>query len=115
MYRSFVKVYSNIAHTFNDILKWTPTSTDTPERMSKAVPSETFSAACVITDPRSVQTAQNEWVTVGCWPPNLTKEQRNDSSSERKCYAAVWAVLPLRPYVTGAHFKVRTDKNALKG
>ena len=40
-----------------------------------------------------------EWATVGYFSKTLTKEQRNYSASERECYAVVWGVLTLRPYL----------------
>ena len=57
---------------------------------------------------------EKKWATVGYFSKTLTKEQRNYSATERECYAVIWAVLALRPYLEGAHFKVRTDHNALK-
>ena len=54
------------------------------------------------------------WATVGFFSKTLTPEQRNYSATERECYAVVWSVLTLRPYLEGAHFLVRTDHNALK-
>ena len=50
-----------------------------------------------------------EWATVGYFSKTLSKEQRNYSATERECYAVVWAVLTLRPYLEGSHFIVRTD------
>ena len=55
-----------------------------------------------------------EWATVGYYSKTLTKEQRNYSATERECYAVVWGVLTLRPYLEGTEFMVRTDHNALK-
>ena len=55
-----------------------------------------------------------EWATVGYFSKTLSKEQRNYSATERECYAVVWAVLTLRPYLEGSHFIVRTDHNALR-
>ena len=56
----------------------------------------------------------NEWATVGYYSKTLSKEQRNYSASERECYAVVWGVLTLRPYLEGGHFIVRTDHQALR-
>ena len=55
-----------------------------------------------------------DWATVGYFSKTLSKEQRNYSASERECYAVVWAVLSLRPYLEGSHFIVRTDHSALR-
>ena len=60
------------------------------------------------------QEEEKKWATVGYFSKTLTKEQRNYSATERECYAVIWAVLTLRPYLEGSHFKVRTDHNALK-
>ena len=56
----------------------------------------------------------NDWATVGYYSKTLSKEQRNYSASERECYAVIWGVLSLRPYLEGGHFLVRTDHQALK-
>jgi len=55
-----------------------------------------------------------EWATLGYWSKTLSKEQRNYSATERECYAVVWGILTLRPYLEGARFSVRTDHNALR-
>ena len=55
-----------------------------------------------------------EWATVGFFSKTLSKEQRNYSATERECYAVVWSVLSLRPYIEGTHVKVRTDHVALR-
>lgn len=56
----------------------------------------------------------NDWVIMGYWSTNLTKEQPNYSASERECYSVVCALLSLRPYVEGTHYTVRTEHYALK-
>ena len=56
----------------------------------------------------------NDWATVGYFSKTLTKEQRNYSPTERECFAVIWAVITLRPYLEGSHFKVRTDHSALR-
>ena len=57
---------------------------------------------------------EKKWATVGFYSKTLTKEQRNYSATERECYAVIWAVITLRPYLEGTEFKVRSDHNALK-
>ncbi len=44
----------------------------------------------------------------------LTAAEKKYDVTERKCLAVVWAVTPLRPFVEGIHFVVRTDHAALR-
>ena len=56
----------------------------------------------------------NDWRPVGYWSYYLNDSERNYSTTERKCFAVVWAVRTLRPYVEGTRFTVRTDHDALR-
>ena len=56
----------------------------------------------------------NHWRPVGYWSHSLKDSERNYSATQRECFAVVWAVRTLRPYVEGARFTVRTDHEALR-
>ena len=56
----------------------------------------------------------NDWRPVGYWSYSLKDNERNYSATERECFAVVWAVRTLRPYVEGTRFTVRTDHDALR-
>ena len=56
----------------------------------------------------------NDWRSVGYWSYSLNDSERNYSATERECFAVVWAVRTLRPYVEGTRFTVRTDHDALR-
>ena len=56
----------------------------------------------------------NDWRPVGYWSYSLNDSERNYSTTERECFAVVWAVRTLRPYVEGTRFTVRTDHDALR-
>ena len=51
---------------------------------------------------------------IGYWSRTLTKPEKNYDATHRECLAIVWAVLVLRPYLEGTHFKVRTDHHSLR-
>ena len=55
-----------------------------------------------------------EWSPVGYWSYSLNDAERNYSATERECYAVVWAITSLRPYIEGTRFTVRTDHDALR-
>ena len=54
------------------------------------------------------------WKPVGYWSYTLTDTERDYSPTERECYAVVWAVTTLRPYLEGVRFTVRTDHDCLR-
>ena len=56
----------------------------------------------------------NDWRPVGYWSYLLKDSERNYSATDRECFAVVWAVRTLRPYVEGTKFTVRTDHDALR-
>ncbi|CDF39628.1 Ribonuclease H (fragment) [Chondrus crispus] len=56
----------------------------------------------------------NDWPPVGYWSYSLSDSERNYSATERECFAVVWAVRTLRPYIEGTKFTVRTDHDALR-
>ena len=56
----------------------------------------------------------NDWRPVGYWSYSLSDSERNYSATEGECFAVVWAVRTLRPYVEGTTFTVRTDHDALR-
>ena len=55
-----------------------------------------------------------EWVPIGFYSKTLNETEQRYSATERECYAVVWSVLYLRPYIEGTHFKIRTDHEALR-
>ena len=56
----------------------------------------------------------NDWRPVGYWSYLLNDSERNYSATKRKCFAVVWTVCKLRPYVEGTKFTVRPDHAALR-
>ncbi|CDF36412.1 unnamed protein product [Chondrus crispus] len=56
----------------------------------------------------------NDWRPVGYWSYSLSDSERNYSATESECFAVVWAVRTLRPYVEGTKLTVRTDHDALR-
>ena len=54
-----------------------------------------------------------DWKPIGFYSKTLNETERR-YSTELECYAVVWSVLYVRPYIEGTHFKVRTDHEALK-
>ena len=44
----------------------------------------------------------------------MNETEQRYSATERECFAVVWSVLYLRPYIEGTHFKIRTDHEALR-
>ena len=55
-----------------------------------------------------------DWNPIGFYSKTLNETEQRYSTTELECYAVVWSVLYLRPYIEGTHFKVRTDYEALK-
>ena len=55
-----------------------------------------------------------EWLPVGFFSKTLNETEQRYSATERECFAVVWSVLYLRPYIEGTHFKIRTDHEALR-
>lgn len=56
----------------------------------------------------------DQWSPVGYWSYSLNSAERNYSATERECFAVVWAITSLRPYIEGTRFTVRTDHDALR-
>ena len=57
---------------------------------------------------------EDVWHPVGYWSKLLNETERRYSPTERECYAIVWAMRTLRPYLEGVRLKVRTDHAALR-
>ena len=55
-----------------------------------------------------------EWLPVGFFSKTLNETEQRYSATERECFAVLWSVLYLRPYIEGSHFKIRTDHEALR-
>ena len=54
------------------------------------------------------------WHPVGYWSKLLNETERRYYPTERECYAIVWAMRTLRPYLEGVRFKLRTEHAALR-
>ena len=144
VYRRFVKSFAKIAAPLSDMLKkdsltdWNQTIEPTedqqeafdtlknhliePPILALPKPGRPYMIDCDASDygigavllQQQDETKPTEWATVGYYSKTLSKEQRNYSATEKECYAVIWAVLTLRPYLEGSHFIVRTDHNALR-
>ena len=55
-----------------------------------------------------------DWRPVGYWSYSLNDSDTHYNATERECFAVVWAVRTLRPYIEGTKFTVRTDHDALR-
>ena len=55
-----------------------------------------------------------DWRPVGYCSYSLIDSERNYSATERECFAVVWAVRTLQPYIEGTKFTIRTDHDALR-
>ena len=56
----------------------------------------------------------NYWRPVGYWSYSLKDRERNYSTTDHECFAVVWDVRILRPYVEGTKFTVRMGHDALR-
>ena len=63
---------------------------------------------------RQQQDGPGIWHPVSYWSYALNESERNYSVTEVECYAVVWAITSLRPYIEGTHFTVRTDHDVLQ-
>ena len=48
------------------------------------------------------------------WSRDLTKHERDYTTTETECLAIFWAILLLRPYLEGQRFTIRTDHDSLR-
>ena len=71
-----------------------------------------YQLGCTLLQPSNDN--ENVLMPVGYWSYALNEAERNYSATERECYAVVWAVTSLRPYLEGTRFTVRTDHDALR-
>jgi RNase H-like domain found in reverse transcriptase len=51
---------------------------------------------------------------IGYWSRGLTGAEKSYSTTEQECFAIVWAVLHLRPYLEGKRFVIRTDHDSIQ-
>ena len=141
VYRRFIKDYSKIAKPLNAMLKKDATPNwEDPSESQRAAFEElkrrlTSPPVLVLpkrdrpfmidTDASSYQLGAvllqqqnesdpNDWSPVGYWSKTLNDAERNYSATERECFAVVWAVTTLRPYIEGTRFTIRTDHDALR-
>ena len=56
----------------------------------------------------------NDWRPVGYCSYSLNDGMRTYRTTERECFAVVWTVRTLRPYMEGTKFTTRTDHDALR-
>lgn len=103
-YRRFFKDFSTISAPLSDLLrkdrslKWT----------------EQCEAAFIHLKECSVLQTDASGEYVICFlSRSLNKAERNYSTTERECFAVVWALEKLRPYLEGSHFMVITDHHSL--
>lgn len=50
---------------------------------------------------------------IGFFSHSLNKAERNYNAPERECFAVVWALLNLRPYIMYERFTVQSDQQSL--
>ncbi|CAM5166032.1 unnamed protein product [Eretmochelys imbricata] len=136
-YRRFVMLYSQIAAPLTDLTKkkqpnavqWTKKCQKAFNQLKATLMSDPVLRAPDFDKPFLVTTdvsergvgvvltqkgADQEFHPVVFLSKKLSERESNWSASEKKCYAIVYALEKLRPYVWGRRFHLQTDQAALQ-
>lgn len=132
-YRRFIQDFCHKAQPLQILLKgdskycWGPEQDNAFQELKKALTSDPVlglydeeAATALHTDASGygigavlVQAQDGQEKVIAYASRTLTKAERNYSTTERECLAAVWAVHKFRPYLFGKSFIIVTDHHSL--
>ncbi|UYV69112.1 hypothetical protein LAZ67_6002474, partial [Cordylochernes scorpioides] len=132
-YRRFIENFAEKAAPLHEVLKkdnkftWNSGQQDAFDSLKKALMSEPVLAYFEEQLPTELHTDASGYGIgavlvqindgkerpVGYASRTLSKAERNYSTTERECLAAIWAINKFRPYLFGREFVIVTDHHAL--
>ncbi|UYV63498.1 hypothetical protein LAZ67_2004313 [Cordylochernes scorpioides] len=132
-YRRFIENFAEKAAPLHEVLKkdnkftWNSGQQDAFDSLKKALMSEPVLAYFEDQLPTELHTDASGYGIgavlvqindgkerpVGYASRTLSKAERNYSTTERECLAAIWAINKFRPYLFGREFVIVTDHHAL--
>jgi len=133
-YRRFVPDFAKIVKPLNDLLRkgnkwvWTQEHQTAFEEVKARLVADPVLACPDFDKPFILQTDASDYgidailtqetergeTVISYSSRTLNGAEKNYSTTEKECLPIVWAILKLKPYLEGYHFKVVTDHMALK-